>query len=154
MLSLADIPYTCPPLIRTDFGDDTGWRSLVGQLLGDQSLVPEGFESEDLEVVTVIEDPQCDDWSPLDVLVARDRGAPGPDTWSFCFVADKDALGAPGFPVLAVPVDPQLQSFRVQVRHLNEVVAPLAVRATGWEQYTDRLDHNGVYRSTFDNSGH
>lgn len=37
--------------------------------------------------------------------------------------------------------------FRVYVRNLGEVVLPLSVAATGWEQYTG-FDDDGVYEPT------
>ncbi len=110
------------------------------------------MESEDLEVATIVDDPSFDGYTPPEILAARRRGTPGPDTWSFCFVADQVALETAGFPVLAVPVDQQLQSFRVMIRHLSEVVFPLAVRTMDWDQFSDRLDQNGVYRSLHNKS--
>ncbi len=143
MTDLSEIPSTVPPLIRLDGDEDEAWR-LLKEDLALQTMLSK--EDADVQVVTVVDDLQLYDCDPGELLevVSYDKTLEG--IWDFCFLADKTTLKTPGFPLLAMSVNRNAHTFRVNARNVAEVVFPVSMGTMGWEQFTN-LDDAGVWRS-------
>ncbi|AQP47267.1 hypothetical protein BW730_06885 [Tessaracoccus aquimaris] len=138
-IPLPEISSEIPPFIRTWFDDDQAWQSLLRDLA--HQHLDQDF---DTEYVTIIDDPAYQGMSAGDIIAKALAEAPETGLrWDYCLIADQRAMSAAEFPVLAAPVDAHRHSFRVFARDVAEVVLPIGVGATGWEQYAN-LDENGV----------
>lgn len=132
-----------PLLVRTSFGDDAAWASLVARV---------GAPSQDgfLANVEVV-----DDQGYRDLPAERLRSLlPHGEYVTFFFVADDAALTDPECPLLLVPVpqaqspfldEPPREQFRVAVESLWAVENNLSLANLDWADFADHTEH-GVYR--------
>ncbi|WP_174186980.1 DUF6630 family protein [Nocardia barduliensis] len=136
---MADLPSKTV-LVRTWFGDDSAWGSLVRETLTPSK---EGF----LANVTLVDDPEFENLSP-EALQAKQPGRA-----IVSFLADETTLTHPEHPILAVWVLPpqdhdqdHSKPFRVVPDQLWNVENNINQANLGWEDYTSRVDADGIYR--------
>ncbi|WP_459549913.1 DUF6630 family protein [Nocardia sp. X0981] len=127
-------------LVRTWFGDDGAWGSLVREVLTPSG---EGF----LAYTTPVNDPEFEDLSP-EALQAKQ-----PDGAIVSFLADEITLTHPEHPILAVRVLPPQDShrgdhkpFRVVPAQLWSVENNINEANLDWEDFANRVDADGIYR--------
>ncbi|MEV0030173.1 hypothetical protein [Nocardia sp. NPDC050793] len=136
---MADLPSNTA-LVRTWFGDDRAWWSLVRETLTPSK---EGF----LAYVTLVNDPEFEDLSP-EALAAKQPGGA-----VVSFLADETTLTHPDHPILAVWVLPSqdddqdhYKPFRVASAQLWSVENNINHSNLSWEDYTSRVGADGIYR--------
>jgi hypothetical protein len=126
-------------LVRTWFGDDDAWRSLVLE-------VRTPSEDDFLANVVPIEDPA---WAGLGVEALRaERTGP-----FVSFLADERTLTEAGHPILAVWVFPpedgdirDYPSFRVAPSALWSVENNINLANMDWPEFVGAVDADGVFR--------
>lgn len=124
-------------LVRTWFGDDGAWDSLLTEV---QTPTAEGF----LANVTPVDDPA---FAGLDAEGLK-KQEHQPSGASVSFLADKTTLTDPEHPILAVRVFPSLADhppFRVVSAALYSVENNLNLSNMDWEDFT-RATEDGVFR--------
>ncbi|MFB8003541.1 DUF6924 domain-containing protein [Nocardia sp. NPDC056000] len=131
-------------LVRTWFGDDRAWGSLVREVLTPSR---EGF----LAYTTVVNDPEFEGLSPKALKVKHPGGA------IVSFLADETTLTHPEHPLLAVWILPpqdydrgDYQSFRVVPEKLSSVDTNINDANLDWRDFADRVDSDGIYRGQAD----
>lgn len=140
---MADLPNKSV-LVRTWFGDDRAWGSLVREV-----LTP-GKEGS-LAYTTLVNDPECEGLSP-EALKAKHLGGA-----IVSFLADEITLTDPEHPILAVWVLPPQdydrgdhKPFRVVPAELSSVDTNINDANLDWEDFANRVDTNGIYRGYAD----
>ncbi|MFI2230538.1 DUF6630 family protein [Nocardia testacea] len=131
-------------LVRTWFGDDRAWGSLVREVLTPSK---EGF----LASTTVVNDPEFEGLSPEALKAKHPGGA------IVSFLADETTLTDPGRPILAVWVLPpqdyhrgNYQPFRVVPDQLASVDTNINDANLDWRDFADHVDADGIYRGHAD----
>lgn len=128
-------------LVRTWFGDDNAWESLVSEV---QTPSEEGF----LAQVTLVNDPTFEGLSAEALKAAQADG----NAAIVSFLADETTLTSAEHPILAVWVlpldddDPDHRPFRVAPSHLWSVENNINVATMGWEDFTRSVGADGVFR--------
>ena len=127
-------------LVRTWFGEDRAWRSLVREAMTPSR---EGF----LVYATVVNDPE---FTGLDPEAFR---AKHPGMAAVSFLADEVTFDHPEHPVLAVRVLPpqdfdrgDYRPFRVVPGQLWSVESNINEANLDWRDYAQRVDADGIYR--------
>ena len=124
------------PLLRTDASQPEHWSSLLTAIATPN---PDGF----LAYVTILTDPELD-WLDEDAIRRLPRD---PRASSFVLVADQRAQVGPDFAILVVDVSEEaLPSFRVSARCLWSVQNNLSLANLDWEDFSDNVEPDGVYR--------
>ncbi|WP_405163862.1 hypothetical protein OG203_01680 [Nocardia sp. NBC_01499] len=136
---MADLPNKSV-LVRTWFGDDRAWESLVREV-----LTP-GKEGS-LASTTLVNDPEFEGLSPEALKAKHPGGA------IVSFLADEITLTDPEHPILAVRVLPpqdydrgDYKPFRVVPAELSSVDTNINDANLDWEDFANRVDTNGIYR--------
>ncbi|MEV4127475.1 hypothetical protein [Nocardia sp. NPDC049707] len=136
---MADLPSKSV-LVRTWFGDDTAWGSLVRETLTPSK---EGF----LAYTTLVNDPVFEGLSPEALKAKHPGGA------IVSFLADEITLTDPEHPILAVWVLPpqdydqgDYKPFRVVPAELSSVDTNINDANLDWEDFANRVDTDGIYR--------
>ncbi|AHH19010.1 hypothetical protein NONO_c42260 [Nocardia nova SH22a] len=131
-------------LVRTWFGDDRAWGSLVREVLTPSK---EGF----LAYTTVVSDPEFEGLSPEALKAKHPGGAIA------SFLADEITLTDPEHPLLAVWILPPQeydrgdhQPFRVVPDQLASVDVNINDANLDWRDFADRVDADGIYRGQAD----
>ncbi len=131
-------------LVRTWFGDDSAWGSLVREVLTPSK---EGF----LAYTTVVNDPEFEGLSPEALKAKHPGGA------IVSFLADETTLTDPERPILAVWVLPpqdyhrgNYQPFRVVPDQLASVDTNINDANLDWRDFADHVDADGIYRGHAD----
>ncbi len=122
-------------LVRTWFGDDDAWESLVAEV---RTPSDEGF----LAYVTVVDDRAFDGLG-ADALRAA-QVAP-----MVSFLADETTLSGAEHPVLAVwvvPRDDGYQPFRVVPAYMWSVENNINLANMDWDEFASAVDEDGVFR--------
>jgi hypothetical protein len=126
-------------LVRTWFGDDSAWESLVLEV---QTPSDEGF----LANVAVVNDPA---FEGLNAEALRTRQTGGAIV---SFIADETTLVSAGHPILAVWVLPRrdddrrdLRPFRVVLAALWSVENNINLGNMDWADFTRSVDGDGVF---------
>jgi hypothetical protein len=129
-----------PVLVRTWFGDDAAWESLVEEV---QTPSEDGF----LANVTPVDDPA---FEGLSVEALREKQTEGPIV---SFLADETTLTSAEHPVLAVWVLPRrdgdqrdLAPFRVVPANLWSVENNINLANMDWVDFTSSAGGDGVFR--------
>lgn len=127
-------------LVRTWFGDDGAWGSLVREVLTPSG---EGF----LAYTTPVNDPEFEGLSPEALQAKQPGGA------IVSFLADEITLTHPEHPILAVRVLPPEyfhrgghKPFRVVPAQLWSVENNINEANLDWEDFANRVDADGIYR--------
>ena len=131
---------TASVLVRTWFGDDSAWESLVLEV---RTPSDEDF----LAVVAVVNDPVFEGMSAEALREQQPGGA------IVSFLADETTLTSPEHPILAVWVLPSRDGDRTEHRPFR--VAPFALWSvenninlgnSDWEDFTRSVEEDGVFR--------
>ncbi|WP_410583734.1 DUF6924 domain-containing protein [Amycolatopsis sp. lyj-108] len=127
-------------LVRTWFGDDSAWESLVVAV---QTPSEEGF----LATVALVNDPVFEGLS-VEALTVTQRAGP-----AVSFLADEVTLTGVERPVLAVRVLPRRDGdardhrpFRVVPGELWSVENNINLANMDWTDFTDSVSGDGVFR--------
>lgn len=127
-------------LVRTWFGDDSAWESLVLEV---QTPSDEDF----LAVVTVVNDPAFEGLSAEALKEQQPGGA------IVSFLADEKTLTSAEHPILAVRVLPnrdddrtEHRPFRVVPSALWSVENNINLANMDWEDFTRSVEADGVFR--------
>ncbi len=124
------------PLLRTDYSDERAWQALLQHI---SVPSPEGF----LATITVVEDPDLDGMSEAEIRVMPAEG----ERPLLTLVADATAQRGDDHPILVVDTFAEGQpSFRVAARCLWAVQNNLSLANMDWEDFSDAVDADGVYR--------
>ena len=134
------LPKRCV-LVRTWFGDDAAWESLVMQA---QTPSDEGF----LADVTVVDDLSFRDLGAPELIAAQTDGP------IVSFLADEATFSSSEFPILAVRVlprqdyeeGPEHQPFRVIPSELWSVENNINLANLDWSDFTGHAGKDGVFR--------
>ncbi|QIS09712.1 DUF6630 family protein [Nocardia arthritidis] len=136
---MAELPSNSV-LVRTWFGDDRAWGSLVREVLTPSK---EGFRA----YSTLVNDPEFEGLSPEALKAMQPGGA------IVSFLADELTLTHPEHPILAVWVLPSqhddhsdYRPFRVVPAQLWNVENNINLSNMDWEDYANRVDTDGTYR--------
>ncbi len=136
---MTDLP-SGSTLVRTWFGDDRAWGCLVREVLTPSN---EGF----LAYSTPVNDPEFEGLDPEGLRARQSGGA------IVSFLADEVTLTDPEHPILAVWVLPPQDDdhgdrlpFRVVPDQLWNVENNINLSNMSWEDFTDRVGADGVYR--------
>lgn len=128
-------------LVRTWFGDDDSWHTLVEEV---ETPSDEGF----LAAVAVVDDPA---FEGLGVDALRERQTAGGAIVSF--LADETTLTSDEHPILAVWVLPRRDGddrvhlpFRVVPSELCSVENNINLANMDWSDFTRSMDEDGVFR--------
>lgn len=126
-------------LVRTWFGDDGAWDSLVQEV---QTPSADGF----LADVTLVNDPAFEGMS-AEALKAKQTTGP-----SVSFLADETTLTSAGHPILAVWVLPHRDAdrrdhrpFRVVPAELWSVENNINLANLDWADFTRSMGTDGVF---------
>lgn len=122
------------PLLRTDYASDDRWRALLAAIAVPNSY---GF----LASVTVVEDRRLDGLDDAAV-----RRLPARDTPLLLLVADAAAQASDDFPLLVVDTMEGRPSFRVTAACLWAVQNNLSLGNADWEDFSDNLGADRVFR--------
>jgi hypothetical protein len=127
-------------LVRTWFGDDGAWESLVRAV---KTPTEEGY----LPDVIPVNDPAFEGLSPKGLKAKQSGDA------AACFLADETTLRSSEHPVLAVWVLPpsddgrgMVVPFRVAVAVLWSVENNINLANMDWGEFTRARDADGVFR--------
>jgi hypothetical protein len=122
-------------VIRTDFTDDLVWQAVRAGL-----TAPSGEFQANLDFV---DDRRYENLT-IDRLLALTEGS----DLTFLFLADRETLIHPEHPVLVVDLseDGRGRTFRVIPEALWAVQNNLVIGNCDWEDFSDSLDRDGVFR--------
>ena len=132
---MTDLPKSSA-LVRTWFGDDTAWDSLVAEV---QTPSAEGF----LAYVTLVNDPAFDG---LNADALKTKQAAGTFV---SFLADETTLTSAEHPILAVWVyddRPDHEPFRVAPAAMWSVENNITLANMDWPDFTCSVNEDGVFR--------
>ncbi|WP_239085200.1 DUF6924 domain-containing protein [Streptomyces halstedii] len=121
-------------LVRTDYTDDTAWRSLLDTVHRPGPGYDDPIDDFS-DYIDVVDDPKFEDSSPEQImaLVAREETAAG-----LVALADTTAMRDPDHRVLAVPLeDPIGHTFRVYPETVGTMMNNLAIGNTSIEDFMD-----------------
>jgi hypothetical protein len=135
--SLPDTQGT--PVIRTDFGDDAAWEMICG--LFRQPTIDSGHEF--FAYVSFVENPQFGGFSAQELLTITPRDY----RHSFVFVADREAMQRPEFPILVVDLlaEPG-RTFRAILSETHGIENNLSIANMDFCEFADNVDADGVFR--------
>lgn len=136
------LPTACV-LVRTWFGDDRGWESLVREV---ETPSDEGF----LASVVPVDDPAFEGLSAGALRAKQPDGS----VVSVSFLADETTFGNAEHPILAVWLNAlgddddqrDLAPFRVVPAALWSVENNINLANMDWEEFRNALDEAGVFR--------
>jgi len=125
-------------LVRTDFSSDDVWLRACAAVAQESE---EGFRA----YVELISDPAFDgaSWQAVQHAVPKNNhGA------SVLFIADREALATPDYPLLAVGIGHNRREppFRCIAAHLWSVDNNLNISNMDWRDFTGATDENDIYR--------
>lgn len=137
---MTELPHACV-LVRTWFGDDTAWESLVLDV---------GTPNDDAFLANVV--PVND--RAFEGLSAQALKAKQPGGAIVSFIADEMTLTNGERPILAAWVLPRQAwdkrpdrlPFRVAVSELPSVENNINLANMDWEDFTQAIDQDGVFR--------
>jgi len=124
------------PVVRTDFGDQAAWDEL-------RTVVTTPNEDDFVAAVEFVEDRAYADLTieQVTALVSDDVGHP------ILVVADRDALGAAGLPLLVVDLREQRgRAIRVVAAELWGIENNLSLANMDFHEFADHLDGDGIFR--------
>ncbi|MCC6855732.1 MAG: hypothetical protein IT189_06670 [Microbacteriaceae bacterium] len=123
-------------LVRTDFSDDEAWRALLDRV---SQASDDGFRA----YVEPFARRRYDqvDWSEVRAAVPISRDRP-----ALLFVADRVAQVNTEHPILVVDIREDRQPFRCSAEQLWSVENNLNISNMDWEDFTDALMDDGVFR--------
>ena len=130
------LPMTdLPPVIRTDFSDDTAWSAIKQQI-----ETPAGdFRAN----VAFVDDATFNGATPADLLSL----VPSDPEYACLFVVDKQTVADADHPILVLaPPGEDGAPFRVVVRELWAVENNLTLANMDFEEFADAVDPDGVFR--------
>lgn len=130
------IPETENPLVlRTDFSDETAWKSLRKTLQD-----PDDKFSPELEFVN---DRAFDGLAATDLPSLLSEGS----SHTFAFIVDRTALTHPGNPVLIIDLhDKPGRTFRVTAAALGGVANNLSIANMDFDEFAKAVDKDGIFR--------
>ena len=132
---MSELPAS-PALVRTWFGDDTAWESLVAEV---ETPSEDGF----LARLRLVDDAAFEGLDADALKAGKPAGA------SVSFLADETTLTGAGHPVLAVWVfddRPDHEPFRVVAAELWSVENNINLANMDWPDFTRSTDRDGVFR--------
>jgi hypothetical protein len=132
---MTDLPDSSA-LVRTWFGDDTAWDSLVTEV---QTPSADGF----LAYVTLVNDPAFAGLTADALTTGHPAGA------FVSFLADQATLTSAEHPILAVWIyddRPDHEPFRVVPAAMWSVENNINIANMDWPEFTRSVDEDGVFR--------
>ena len=132
---MTELPAS-PALVRTWFGDDAAWDSLVAKV---RTPSDDGF----LARVMLVNDAAFEGLTAAALKTGQPAGA------SVSFLADETTLASAEHPMLAVWVyddRPDHEPFRVVPGEMWSVGNNINTANMDWPDFTNSVDRDGVFR--------
>ena len=122
-------------VIRTDFIDDVAWKAVRARLTAQTGMFRANLD--------FVDDRRYENLT-IDGLLALTEGS----DLTFIFLADRETLAQPEHPVLVVDLfeDGRGRTFRVIPEALWAVQNNLVIGNCDWEDFSESLDRDGVFR--------
>ncbi|TDD39173.1 discoidin domain-containing protein [Saccharopolyspora elongata] len=129
------------PIVRTDFSDDQAWETAWRDI-----TTPREYHGGDVVLdVTLVDRPEFEGWTGEELATLL------PHTPQVrVLVADAVTLASPEHPVLVMEVArEQPRFFRATPNALVDVEIQLSIDNMGWEDFSDSVDPDGVFRDFY-----
>lgn len=123
-------------LVRVTEGDDAAWARLQGAVATEN---PDGFRA-------YVEFIDAAEWHGASFDQLRTAIPDNVNGASVLFAADEKALSSDEFPVVVIDLAARRTEFRCIVSELWAVENNLNISNMDWEEFSDAVDADGVYR--------
>ncbi|MEV5541254.1 hypothetical protein AB0L13_30865 [Saccharopolyspora shandongensis] len=128
------------PIVRTDFSDDQAWETAWRDITTHR----EYHDGDVVLDVTLVDRPEFEGWTGEELATLLPH-----TTQVRVLVADAVTLASPEHPVLVMEVArEQPRFFRATPNALIDVEIQLSIDNMGWEDFSDSVDPDGVFRTS------
>ncbi len=123
------------PLVRTDFNDDAKWLEIL-RIINDPAAEFHAF-------IELIEERKLADQTTIEVLSLL----PANHQHAVIFIVDRETIGHPELPILAVDLMPDLsKTIRVIPRELWGIENNLSIANMDFDDFANSTDTDGIFR--------
>lgn len=127
-------------VLRTDFSDDAGWKSVCEAIRAGNDDVPDA-------AVEFVSDPDFDGQTPKEITKQAMQGY----RETFIFVVDRKTLAHPKRPVLVIDLSEKPgRTFRAAPGQIGVIAANLSTQNCGFEDFADDLDSEGILNAGYE----